>query len=194
MFSLCCAMRGQPKFQPRHGYLPSTHSRLSRCGVNIRFKLNAETGIYERVVPQIGQKIVHDHKLELDDRCGLSQEAMRDIRHWWMDDPTISCSEIIKRVREASHQVNADGISLYLHLKHLDVLNALVIIRGAAGKLNLEELMLDLQQVQYKFADATVQVNTGTPTMVFVQTSDMLALHKIYNRIIMVNVSKKRKN
>ena len=63
-----------------------------------------------------------------------------------MDDPSIKCSEIIKRVRESTHQINDVGQSVYLHLKHLDVLNALKIIRGS-GQLNMEDLMTDLQNV-----------------------------------------------
>ena len=89
---------------------------------------------------------MHDHKLELDDKCNLPTETMRDIRNWWMEDPQIKCTEIIKKVRENSHQVNEKGQSIFLHLKHLDVLNALKLIRGT-GMLNIEELMSDLQNV-----------------------------------------------
>ena len=47
MFSLCCAMRGQQKFAQRFNYLPNAPGRLSRCPVNVRFRLNRDTGQYE---------------------------------------------------------------------------------------------------------------------------------------------------
>lgn len=118
---------------------------------------------------------------------------MRDIKHWWMDDSNIKVSQIIKRVRDASHQVNEKGQSIYMHLKHLDVLNALKIIRGA-GLLNMEELMQDIQNVSMKYPDSKVEINTGTPLVVFVQTNEMLSLHRLYRGVIMVNVSRRRKN
>jgi hypothetical protein len=163
MFSLCCAMRNNPKFLPR--YAGGTYTKLSQCNVNVRFIYNQAKDNYQRV--EGSWKSVHDHKLELDDKCNLPTETMSDIKKWWMEDPNVKCSTIIKRVKESSHQVNEKGQSIFLHLKHLDVLNALRLIRGT-GMLNVDELMNDLQNVQTKNPDACVQVNTGTPTVVFI--------------------------
>ena len=65
MFSLCCAMRNAPKFLPR--YYGGTYSKLSKCGVNVRFLFNPNSNIFERV--EGSWKTVHDHRLELDERC-----------------------------------------------------------------------------------------------------------------------------
>ena len=54
--------------------------------------------------------------------------------------------------------------------------------------------MIDLQQIQQKYPEAAVKINSGTPTTVFIMTSDMVALQKLYGQVIMVSVSKKRKN
>ena len=67
---------------------------------------NSASDSYDRVE---GFKTVHDHKLELEDRVTLPSDTMRDIKHWWMDQPNIKVSEIIRRVKEASHQVNDKG-------------------------------------------------------------------------------------
>jgi len=137
-FSLSCAMRNSPKYIPK--YYAGGYAKLSKCGVNVRFTWNQDTMTYQRVPNS--WKSVHDHKLELDDRCVLSNDAMRDIKHWWMDSPTIKCTDIIRKVRESSQQV-INGQTVYLHLKPLDVLNALKIIRGS-GKFKIDELMGDL--------------------------------------------------
>lgn len=76
-------------------------------------------------------------------------------------------------MRDVSQQTNEQGEKIFLHLKHIDVLNALRIIRGS-NELNMDELMADLSNVQSKYPDACVQVKTGTPTVIFVQTHEML--------------------
>ena len=72
---------------------------------------------------------VHDHKLELEENCILSNEALRDINYWQIENPKISTSEIISRVKMLSQSIDKEGNSLYLHLSHLAVLNALKIIK-----------------------------------------------------------------
>ena len=182
-------MRNCPKFLPK--YYGGSYTKLSKCGVNVRFIFNEEKNQYERI--EGSWKKVHDHRLELDERCMLSNDVMDNIKHWWMDDPNIRCSEIIKRVRDSTHTINDMGQSVYLHLKHLDILNALKIIRGC-GHLNMDDLMTDLQNVQSKYPDAQVQVNTGTPTIIYIQTKDMLDLYRLYTSVVLVSISRRRKN
>lgn len=83
MFSLICSQRGQPRFLPR--FFGGTYTKISQCGVNIRFVWNPATEFYERL--ENGWKITHDHRLELDERCQLPLETMTSIKRWWMDDP-----------------------------------------------------------------------------------------------------------
>ena len=73
-FSLCCFQRNQPRFfqrpnDPVEARLP----RDSKCPVNVRFKWNDQIGLYERMNEF---KLVHDHKLEIDDRCFLQPEVV----------------------------------------------------------------------------------------------------------------------
>jgi hypothetical protein len=83
MFSLVCALRNCPKYLPR--YYGGSYAKMSTCGVNVRFLFNRTRNHYERI--ENSWKKVHDHRLDLDDRCNLSSETMRDIKHWWMDNP-----------------------------------------------------------------------------------------------------------
>ena len=189
MFSLICAMRNNPKFLPK--YTGGVFSKMSNCGVNVRFIFNPASEKYERI--DGSWKTVHDHRVELETKCCLAAETMRDIKHWWMDNPNIRVSEIIRRVKENSHQINEKGVSVYLHLKHLDVLNALAIIRGS-GQINMEELMQDLQQVQTRHPDAKVEITTATPMSIFFQSYEMQQLHRLYPKVVMLNISKRRKN
>jgi hypothetical protein len=54
-------------------------------------------------------------------------------------------------------------------LRHLDVLNALKLIKGDV-RLDLQTLMFDLDQVKddARLPDARIAVNTGTPVVVFI--------------------------
>ena len=189
MFSLVCSMRNNPKFLPK--YTGGTFTKLSMCNVNVRFVYSSNKNQYVRV--EGSWKSIHDHKLDLEDECKLPAKTMDDIKKWYMQNPQIKVSQLIKNVKESSHQVNDNGVSVFLHLRHLEVLNALLEIRGT-GMVNHDELMQDLQNVQTKFPDAQVQVASGTPMIIFVQTDEMLTLHRLYKDTIMLNVSKKRKN
>lgn len=74
-FSLCCHLRNQPRFFNR----PFDDQRMPRtcaCPVNVRFRWNDTIGLYERL-PDF--KLVHDHKLEIDDRCFLQPEIVQFI-------------------------------------------------------------------------------------------------------------------
>ena len=52
-------------------------------------------------------------------------------------------------------------------MKHLDILNALRIIKGDV-KLDKEVLINDLELVKTKNPDAWIDVNYGTPVIVFI--------------------------
>jgi hypothetical protein len=76
------------------------------------------------------------------------------------------------------------------------VLNALKLIKGDV-RLDLPNLMLDLDQVKEKFPDpmdTQITLNTGTPIVVFIQTRDMLETYRVYREVMLINVAKKRKN
>lgn len=66
--------------------------KKSCCNVNVRFNWNYEKGLYER---QEGFKLVHDHRLEIDERCFLNNQIMRDIKHFIMANTDVKPSEII---------------------------------------------------------------------------------------------------
>jgi len=137
---LACAFRNAPKYIPKN--FQEAYTKLSKCGVNIRFSLNRFSGIYERV--PASWKSVHDHILILDDRCMLSEEVLNDIKNWWMEKPDIKIFSLIKKVRDSpKHQViTANGETHYLHLKHLDILNGLRYIYGEnTTKVSVSDLM-----------------------------------------------------
>ncbi len=76
------------------------------------------------------------------------------------------------------------------------MLNALKLIKGDV-RLDLPNLMLDLDQVKEKFPDpmdTQITLNTGTPIVVFIQTRDMLETYRVYREVMLINVAKKRKN
>ena len=83
---------------------------------------------------------------------------MRDIKHYVMDNPDVKPSEIIRKIEQRHNK----------KLKHLDILNALRIIKGDV-KLDKELLITDLEQVKTKYSDAWIDVNYGTPVIVFMQ-------------------------
>ena len=77
-FSLCCHLRNQPRFGNRYFNDHSERApRQSACPVNVRFKWNNQIGLYERMDEF---KMVHDHKLEIDDRCFLQPELLMFIK------------------------------------------------------------------------------------------------------------------
>ena len=72
-------MRNQPRFGNRYyemenGRMP----RLSACPVNIRFRWNEKEAMYERI--EGSYKIVHDHKLELDERIFVENDVLGFIK------------------------------------------------------------------------------------------------------------------
>jgi hypothetical protein len=85
-------------------------------------------------------KFVHDHRLELDERCFLHHDIMRDIKHYVMDNESIKVSEIIKKI-EANYKKT---------LRHLDILNALKIIRGDV-KVDINLIQTDLEHLADKY-------------------------------------------
>jgi hypothetical protein len=48
--------------------------------------------------------------------------------------------------------------------------------------------------VKEKFAETQITLNTGTPVVVFVQTLEMLETYRIYREVMLINVTRKRKN
>lgn len=113
---------------------------------------------------------MHDHRLEIDERCFLPNVIMKDIKHYVMDNPEIRPSEIIRRI-ESRHNKK---------LKHLDILNALKAIKGDV-KLDKEVLINDLEAAKTRYHDSFIDVNYGTPIIVFIQTKDMLDTYALYS-------------
>ena len=78
--------------------------------------------------------MVHDHKLEIDDRCFLQPELMMFIKEMVMQDPEVRPSLIMRRLFEQTGK----------KIRHLDTLNALKSIRGDV-RLDMKVLMTDIE-------------------------------------------------
>lgn len=148
--------------------------------MNVRFFWNEREGAFER---KECFKYVHDHRLELDERCLLPPHILQDIKLLVMDNIEIAVSEVIQKVYHKHGK----------RLRHLDVLNAFRLIKGDV-RLDLPILMQDLDMVKEKFAETQITLNTGTPVVVFVQTLEMLETYRIYREVMLINVTRKRKN
>lgn len=130
-FSLCCHLRNQPRFGNRYFNEHAERApRQSACPVNVRFKWNDQIGLYERMDEF---KMVHDHKLEIDDRCFLQPELMIFIKEMVMEDPEVRPSLIMRKLFEQTGK----------KIRHLDTLNALKQIRGDV-RLDMKVLMNDI--------------------------------------------------
>ncbi|CDW88447.1 protein far1-related sequence 5-like [Stylonychia lemnae] len=180
-FSLSCYLRNQPKYDTKYyqydqGRLP----KVSNCNVNVRFVWNEMEQRFDRVEQF---KYVHDHRLELDERCFLENYILRDIKHYVMDNIDIQVSEVIQKIYQQYQR----------RLRHLDVLNALKLIKGDV-KLDIKQLANDIEAVQQKYPDTYIKLKTGTPVVVFFQSQDMLETYRLYRDVMLVSVSKKRKN
>ena len=73
-----------------------------------------------------------------------------------MENIDIKVSEVIEKI------YNLHGGKV---LRHLDVLNALKLIKGDV-KLDIKVLLGDLDQLKDKLPDTFITVNTGTPIVV----------------------------
>ncbi len=65
---------------------------MSNCNVNVRFYWNEREGQFER---KECFKYVHDHRLELDERCLLPGPLLHDIKLLVMDNFEVQTSEVI---------------------------------------------------------------------------------------------------
>eukprot|EP00347_Sterkiella_histriomuscorum_P015287 403357600 len=181
MFSLSCYLRNQPKYDTKYyQYDQGRMPKVSNCNVNVRFEWDEQIGRFQRVDKF---KYVHDHRLELDERCLIESCILRDIKQLVMDNIEIQVSEVIQKIYQIHNKT----------LRHLDVLNALKLIKGDV-KLDIKQLTSDLEQVKNKHPDTQIAVNTGTPVVVFFQSQDMLETYRLYRDVMLVSVSKKRKN
>ena len=186
-FSLACYMRHQPRYDTKYYTYDAQQGRapkVSNCNVNVRFYWNEREGQFER---KECFKYVHDHRLEIDERCLLPGALLHDIKLLVMENFDIQVSEVIQKVYHAHGK----------RLRHLDVLNALKLIKGDV-RLDLPNLMLDLDQVKEKYTnddnETQITLNTGTPIVVFIQTREMMDTYRLYREVMLVNVAKKRKN
>lgn len=160
-FSLCCHLRNQPRFFNR-AFDNGIGERLpknSACPVNVRFKWNDQIGLYERLDEF---KMVHDHKLEIDDRCFLQPEILQFIKQMVMQDPEIRPSLIMRRLFEQTGK----------KIRHLDTLNALKNIRGDV-RLDMKVLQQDIEQLQQNEPGIYLVVQKSSPLIIFLQTPDM---------------------
>lgn len=180
-FSLACYMRNMPRYDSKYyTYDMQRMPKVSTCNVNVRFFWNEKEGQFER---KECFKFVHDHRLELDERCLLPTAILADIKLLVMDNIRIPVSEVIQKVY---HKHNK-------RLRHLDVLNALRLIKGDVD-LDISLLLRDLDQVKQRYPDTQLTMNTGTPVVVYFQTKEMLDTYRLYREVMLINVAKKRKN
>ena len=103
---------------------------MSNCNVNVRFYWNERESRFER---RECFKYVHDHRLELDERCLLPNHLLRDIKNYVMNNIDITVSDIISKIYQKHSK----------RLRHLDVLNALRLIKGDV-KLDIEALKIEI--------------------------------------------------
>ena len=93
-FSLSCYMRGMPRYDTKYYTYDQQAGRLpkvSNCNVNVRFTWNESKAVFER---KECFKFVHDHRLELDERCLLPSNILHDIKLAVMDNINIPVSEV----------------------------------------------------------------------------------------------------
>ena len=182
-FSLSCYMRNMPRYDSKYYTYDQQNGRMpkvSNCNVNVRFFWNEREACFER---KECFKYVHDHRLEIDERCLLPSNLLHDIKLLVMDNIDIPVSEVIQKIYHKHGK----------RLRHIDVLNALKLIKGDV-KLDVALLMADLDQVKDKYPETQITLNTGTPVVVFFQTKDMLETYRLYREVMLITVSKKRKN
>lgn len=132
-FSLCCYMRGMPRYDTKYYTYDAAAGRLpkvSNCNVNVRFTWNEAKAVFER---KECFKFVHDHRLELDERCLLPANLLHDIKLAVMDNINIPVSEVAQKIYMKHGK----------RLRHLDILNALKLIKGDV-ELDVAILMRDL--------------------------------------------------
>lgn len=91
--------------------------KVSNCNVNVRFKWNEKECMFVRVDLF---KMVHDHRLELDERCLLPSDILHDIKLLVMDNIHIGVSEVLQKIYQKHGK----------KLRHLDILNAFKLIKG----------------------------------------------------------------
>ena len=78
-------------------------------------------------------------------------------------------------------------------IRHLDTLNALKSIRGDV-RLDMKVLMTDIEMIKRQESDIFLAIQRSSPLILFMQTPDMLSGLKCYPDILLISVSKKRKN
>ena len=127
--------------------------------------------------------MVHDHKLEIDDRCFLQPELMQFIKEMVMDDPEVRPSLIMRRLFEQTGK----------KIRHLDTLNALKQIRGDV-RLDMKVLMTDIELLKKQEPDCYVAIQRSSPLILFMQTPSMLSCLKCYPECLLISSSRKRKN
>lgn len=163
MFSLVCAMRNRPRMVPK--YVGINYSKVSRCGVNVRFFYNENNKKYERV--ENSWKKIHDHRLELDDTCNLDPDLMTQIKQWWIENTSITCGTVMKRVKELTTKMAVETGGKPLDISHLEALNALQWIRGSQ-RVDIDQINIDLDQVAIKYPDCFIEVFKTNPVSVFI--------------------------
>lgn len=88
-------MRNMPRYDTKYYSYDQAQGRMakvSNCNVNVRFYWNEKEGLFER---EERFKYVHDHRLELDERCLLPYPLLHDIKLLVMDNINIAVSEVI---------------------------------------------------------------------------------------------------
>lgn len=127
--------------------------------------------------------MVHDHKLEIDDRCFLQPELLIFIKEMVMNDPEVRPSLIMRRLFEQTGK----------KIRHLDTLNALKQIRGDV-RLDMKVLMTDIELLKRQEPDIFISIQRSSPLILFMQTTDMLSCIKCYPQTLLISASRKRKN
>ena len=100
-----------------------------------------------------------------------------------MNEPKCKVSDICRRVSEESNE----------DLQHLDVLNAIKLIKGDK-EIDKKSLLKDLRQIMDLNESTYVVMNNSIPCVIFIQTKEMKEKYSKYPEVVLVSVSKKRKN
>ena len=121
-------------------------------------------------------KMVHDHKLEIDDRCFLQPELMIFIKEMVMEDPEVRPSLIMRKLYEQTGK----------KIRHLDTLNALKQIRGDV-RLDMKVLMTDIEFLKKHEADVYLAIQRSSPLILFMQPPSMISCLKCYPEILLIS-------
>jgi hypothetical protein len=126
---------------------------------------------------------VHDHVLELDERINIGEDMIGEVKTMLMYQKNLKISDIKYRLKNKFGQ----------EIEHLEIQNTIKLIKGDK-EINEKELMSDLQKIKDYDEKAFVVLNKGIPFVTFIQTKEMMDKYIKFPEVILITVSKMRKN